>query len=59
MFKKFHIKKLLLRNKSFLAEIGDYHPDEHGPNYLSELKLIPDQTEDMERKICELHKLHK
>ena len=43
----------------FSAELGDYHPEEHGPGYLSRLQLIPGQTEEMERKICELHKLHK
>lgn len=43
----------------FLAELGDYQADEHGPNYLSSLRLIPNQTEDMEKKISELHKLHK
>lgn len=46
-------------NKFLTAELGDYQPEEHGPNYLSNLQLIPGQTEDMERKISELHKLHK
>lgn len=41
------------------AELGDYHPEEHGPGYLSRLQLIPGQTEEMEKKIAELHKLHK
>lgn len=39
--------------------MGDYHPEEHGPGYLSRLQLIPGQTEEMEKKIAELHKLHK
>lgn len=42
-----------------VAELGDYQPDEHGPNYLSHLVLVPGQTEELERKIAELHKLHK
>jgi hypothetical protein len=42
-----------------VAELGDYQSDEHGPGYLSSLQLIPDQTEEMEKKISELHKLHK
>lgn len=42
-----------------IAELGDYHPEEHAPGYLSRLQLIPGQTEDMEKKISELHKLHK
>jgi len=33
--------------------------DEHETGYLSVLPLIPGQTEDLERKICELHKLHR
>ena len=41
------------------AELGDYQPDELEPNYLSGMTLIPGQTEEMERKIAELHKLHK
>ncbi|XP_044015299.1 tyrosine-protein phosphatase non-receptor type 4 isoform X2 [Aphidius gifuensis] len=41
------------------SELGDYHSDEHGPGYLSKLQLLPGQTEEMEKKICELHKLHK
>nr|CAD7588957.1 unnamed protein product [Timema genevievae] len=41
------------------AELGDYHPDEHGPGYLSSLQLMLGQTEEMEKKISELHKLHK
>lgn len=43
----------------YIAELGDYHPEEHGPGYLSQLQLIPGQTEEMEKKISELHKLHK
>lgn len=42
-----------------LAELGDYQPDEHGPNYLSNLQLVPNQTPETEAKIAELHKLHK
>lgn len=44
---------------SFLAELGDYQPEEHGPNYLSNLQLVPGQTPEIEAKISELHKLHK
>lgn len=41
------------------AELGDYHPDDHSPGYLHQLPLIPGQTEEMEKKVAELHKLHK
>ncbi|CAH2216356.1 jg7418, partial [Pararge aegeria aegeria] len=40
-------------------EIGDYNATEHQPNYLSELCLIPKQTAEDERRIRELHKLHR
>ena len=39
--------------------MGDYQSDEHGPKYLSGMVLMPGQTEEMEKKIAELHKLHK
>ncbi|XP_011506483.1 PREDICTED: tyrosine-protein phosphatase non-receptor type 4 isoform X2 [Ceratosolen solmsi marchali] len=49
----------LIASYTVQSELGDYHPEEHGPGYLSRLQLIPGQTEEMERKISELHKLHK
>lgn len=52
-----HLRKLVWFSVS--AELGDYHPDEHKPGYLSGLSLVPNQSEEMELKIEELHKLHK
>ncbi|XP_034945433.1 tyrosine-protein phosphatase non-receptor type 4 isoform X2 [Chelonus insularis] len=49
----------LIASYTVQSELGDYHPEEHGPGYLSKLQLIPGQTEEMEKKITELHKLHK
>ncbi|XP_017785015.1 PREDICTED: tyrosine-protein phosphatase non-receptor type 4 [Nicrophorus vespilloides] len=49
----------LLASYTVQSELGDYQPDEHGPDYLSNLQLVPEQNDDMERKISELHKLHK
>ncbi|XP_049863028.1 tyrosine-protein phosphatase non-receptor type 4 isoform X2 [Schistocerca gregaria] len=49
----------LLASYIVQSELGDYQPDEHLPGYLSGLQLIPGQTEEMEKKITELHKLHK
>jgi len=42
------------------AEYGDYTEDEFGPSsaYLKQLKLLPQQTEDIEVKIMEHHKDH-
>lgn len=50
---------ILLASYTVQSELGDYQPEEHGSNYLSNLQLIPNQTEDLENKISELHKLHK
>ncbi|XP_078044167.1 protein tyrosine phosphatase Meg isoform X3 [Augochlora pura] len=49
----------LIASYTVQSELGDYHPEEHGAGYLSRLQLIPGQTEEMEKKIAELHKLHK
>lgn len=54
----FHFVTQFNKNK-ILAELGDYQVDEHEPNYLSNMQLVPGMNEDMERKISELHKLHK
>lgn len=43
----------------FLAELGDYQSDEHGPGYLTGLTLIPGQSADLEAQIAELHRLHR
>ena len=42
------------------AEYGDYTEDEFGPSsaYLRQLKLLPQQTNDIELKIMEHHKEH-
>ncbi|XP_076057001.1 tyrosine-protein phosphatase non-receptor type 4-like isoform X2 [Oratosquilla oratoria] len=49
----------LLASYAVQSELGDYSPDEHGAHYLSELHLVPNQSEEIEKKIMELHKLHK
>ncbi|KAJ8923374.1 hypothetical protein NQ315_001932 [Exocentrus adspersus] len=59
---RFHLPTstaILLASYTVQSELGDYQPEEHGPNYLSNLQLVPGQTEDIEKKISELHKLHK
>ncbi|CAH0715739.1 unnamed protein product, partial [Brenthis ino] len=50
---------LLLASFTVQAEIGDYNATEHQMNYLSDLCLLPKQCAEDERKIRELHKLHK
>lgn len=41
------------------SELGDYDPEEHGNNYLSEFRFAPNQTPELEEKVMELHKQHK
>lgn len=43
----------------YLAELGDFNPHEHQMGYLSNMQLLADQTVEAERKISELHKLHR
>ncbi|XP_069472849.1 band 4.1-like protein 5 isoform X2 [Ambystoma mexicanum] len=38
---------------SLQAEIGDFEPAEHPPDFVSEFRFVPDQTEDMEQAILE------
>lgn len=38
-----------------LAELGDYDPEEHPVDYISDFKLFPKQSLKLERKIIEIH----
>uniref|UniRef100_A0A6Q2WQQ1 FERM domain-containing protein 3 n=1 Tax=Esox lucius TaxID=8010 RepID=A0A6Q2WQQ1_ESOLU len=38
------------------AELGDYDPDEHPPDYIRDFRLFPKQSLKLERKIIEIHK---
>uniref|UniRef100_A0A182NK51 protein-tyrosine-phosphatase n=1 Tax=Anopheles dirus TaxID=7168 RepID=A0A182NK51_9DIPT len=49
----------LLASFTVQAELGDYNPLEHTSGYLSELQLLPEQSEEAEHRISELHKLHR
>uniref|UniRef100_A0A3Q2ZQF2 FERM domain-containing protein n=1 Tax=Kryptolebias marmoratus TaxID=37003 RepID=A0A3Q2ZQF2_KRYMA len=41
------------------SELGDYDPEDCGPDYVSELCFAPNQTKEMEAKIMELHKTYR
>ncbi|KAK5648449.1 hypothetical protein RI129_003341 [Pyrocoelia pectoralis] len=41
------------------SELGDYDPDSMGRNYLHEFKFAPNQTQELEDKVMELHRTHK
>lgn len=50
----------LLASYTVQAEVGDFSPAEHQDGaYLRGLALVREQTEDMERRVLELHKLHR
>lgn len=49
----------LLASYTVQSELGDFNPIEHQPGYLSCLQLLVNQNEDSERRISELHKLHR
>lgn len=38
------------------AELGDYDPDEHPENYISEFEIFPKQSQKLERKMADIHK---
>lgn len=59
VFYKSQTKVILNETCIFSAELGDYNETEHPSNYLSELCLLPKQSAEDERRIRELHKLHK
>ncbi|MEQ2165987.1 hypothetical protein GOODEAATRI_022843, partial [Goodea atripinnis] len=46
----------ILGSYTVQSELGDYDPDECGPDYVSELCFAPNQTKEMEAKIMELHR---
>lgn len=39
----------------FVAELGDYDPEEHVDNYIADFKLLLKQTPKIEEKIAEIH----
>ena len=41
------------------SELGDYDPEESGPDYIRELRFAPNQTKELEDKIMDLHKNYK
>ncbi|XP_029450434.1 band 4.1-like protein 2 isoform X8 [Rhinatrema bivittatum] len=49
----------LLGSYTLQAELGDYDPEEHSSDYISEFQFAPSQTKEMEDKVVELHKTHR
>lgn len=38
------------------AELGDFDPVQHTPGYISEFQFMPNQSQDLEARVSELHK---
>ncbi|XP_074752412.1 band 4.1-like protein 2 isoform X6 [Athene noctua] len=49
----------LLGSYTLQAELGDHDPEEHRSDYISEFQFAPNQTQEMEEKVAELHKTHR
>ncbi|XP_015713973.1 band 4.1-like protein 2 isoform X6 [Coturnix japonica] len=49
----------LLGSYTLQAEMGDHDPEEHRSDYISEFQFAPNQTQEMEEKVAELHKTHR
>nr|XP_056701733.1 protein 4.1 [Euleptes europaea] len=49
----------LLGSYTIQSELGDYDPDLHSADYVSEFKLAPNQTKELEDKVMELHKTYR
>uniref|UniRef100_A0A671X605 Band 4.1-like protein 1 n=1 Tax=Sparus aurata TaxID=8175 RepID=A0A671X605_SPAAU len=45
----------LLGSYTVQAELGDYEPEEHGPDYVSDFRFAPNQTRELEERVMELH----
>lgn len=41
---------------SSVADIGDYEEEDHGESYVSEFRIVPKQSDKLEKKIMEIHK---
>ncbi|XP_077006681.1 protein 4.1 isoform X14 [Tamandua tetradactyla] len=49
----------LLGSYTVQSELGDYDVELHGADYISDFKLAPNQTKELEEKVMELHKSHR
>ena len=48
----------LLGSYVLQSELGDYSPEEHSNNYCSDFCFVPNQTEEFEKKVISLHRMH-
>lgn len=46
---------LIISSFIFLAELGDHDPRRHSPGYVSEFRLVTNQSRELELRVSELH----
>ncbi|XP_034392943.1 band 4.1-like protein 1 [Cyclopterus lumpus] len=46
----------LLGSYTVQAELGDYEPEDHGPDYVNDFRFAPNQTRELEERVMELHR---
>ncbi|KAA0708010.1 Band 4.1-like protein 1 [Triplophysa tibetana] len=49
----------LLGSYTVQAELGDYDQDDHGSDYISDLRFAPNQTRELEERVMELHRTYR
>uniref|UniRef100_A0A8C7YNA9 FERM domain-containing protein n=1 Tax=Oryzias sinensis TaxID=183150 RepID=A0A8C7YNA9_9TELE len=49
----------LLGSYTVQAELGDYDQEDHGSDYVSDFRLAPNQTRELEERVMELHRNYK
>lgn len=49
----------LLGSYAVQAELGDFDPDEHGLDYISDFRFAPNQTRELEERVVELHRTYR
>ncbi|XP_047663288.1 band 4.1-like protein 1 isoform X2 [Tachysurus fulvidraco] len=49
----------LLGSYAVQAELGDYDPDDHGLDYISNFHFAPNQTRELEERVMELHRTYR
>ncbi|XP_060721946.1 protein 4.1 isoform X4 [Tachysurus vachellii] len=49
----------LLGSYALQSELGEYDPEVHGTDCCKEVRLIPNQTKELEEKIMELHRTYR
>ncbi|XP_061782021.2 band 4.1-like protein 1 isoform X1 [Nerophis lumbriciformis] len=49
----------LLGSYTVQAELGDYEPEDHGPDYVADFRFAPNQTRELEERVMELHHNYK